>query len=80
LKDSYWNDVVGDLAALTPASVNAAAGRFIHPDSLTWVVVGDLAKMEKPVRALNFGEVAVIGADGNRQEPLRPRARREGGR
>jgi hypothetical protein len=28
------------------------------------VVVGDLAKIEKPVRALNFGEVTVIDADG----------------
>ena len=30
-----------------------------------WVVVGDLAKIETPVRALNFGEVTVIDADGN---------------
>jgi zinc protease len=64
LKDSYWSDFVGDLTALTPASVNAVARRLIHPDSLTWVVVGDLAKIEKPVRALNFGEVTVIDADG----------------
>ena len=64
LKDSYWNDYVGDLTALTPADVNASAGKLIHPDALTWVVVGDLAKIEKPVRALNFGEVTVLDADG----------------
>jgi zinc protease len=64
LKDSYWNDFVGNLTALTPGNVSAVAGRLIHPDSITWVVVGDLAKIEKPVRALNFGDVTVIDADG----------------
>jgi len=64
LKDSYWNDLVGDLSALTPAMVNESSGRLVHPDSLTWVVVGDLSKIEKPVRALNFGEVTVLDTDG----------------
>ncbi len=65
LKDSYWNDFVGDLTALTPADVNASAGKLIHPESLTWMVVGDLSKIEKKVRALNFGEVTVLDVDGN---------------
>jgi zinc protease len=64
LKDSYWNDFVGEVNALTPADVNAVGARLIHPDSLTWVVVGDLSKIEKPVRALNFGEVTILDADG----------------
>ena len=38
---------------------------MIHPDALTWVIVGDLSKIEAPVRALNLGEVHVIDADGN---------------
>jgi len=64
LKDSYWNDFVGALSALTPADVNASAGKLIHPEALTWVVVGDLSKIEKSVRALELGEVSVIDADG----------------
>ena len=64
LKDSYWNDFVGDLTALTPAQVNASAARLVHPDSLAWFVVGDLSKIEKPVRALNFGEVTILDTDG----------------
>jgi zinc protease len=64
LKDSYWNDLVGDLNTLTPAMVNESSGRLVHPDSLTWVVVGDLSKIEKPVRALNFGELTVLDTDG----------------
>jgi zinc protease len=64
LKDSYWNDFVGEVTAITPADIDKAAGRLIHPDALTWVVVGDLAKIEDKVRELGFGEVTVIDADG----------------
>jgi zinc protease len=64
LKDTYWNDFVGAVTALTPADVNQSAGKLIKPESLTWVVVGDLAKIEDKVRALNFGEVTVLDADG----------------
>jgi predicted Zn-dependent peptidase len=42
-----------------------AAAADIHADSLTWVVVGDLSKIEAPVRALNLGELQVIDNDGN---------------
>jgi zinc protease len=65
LKDSYWNDLVGDVGALTIADLDAASARLIHPDGLTWVVVGDLAKVEKAIRALGFGDVTVLDADGN---------------
>jgi zinc protease len=64
LKDSYWNDLVGELNKLTLAQVNEAAASLIHPGSLTWVVVGDLSKIEKPVRALNLGEVTILDTDG----------------
>ncbi len=64
LKDDYWNTFVGDLTALTPADVNASAGKLVKPDALTWIVVGDLSKIEKSVRALDFGEVTVLDADG----------------
>ena len=65
LKDTYWNDFVGDITSLTTADINKSAGRLIHPEALTWVVVGDLSKIEAKVRALNFGEVAVIDVEGN---------------
>jgi zinc protease len=31
---------------------------------MTWVVVGDLSKIEKDIRALGIGEVRVLDADG----------------
>lgn len=53
--------------AMTPAQAQAAA-RTLDPAALTWVVVGDLSKIEQPVRALGLGEVKVIDSDG---KPLR---------
>jgi zinc protease len=64
LKDTYWNDFVGEVTGVTVADINRTAGNLIHPDALTWVVVGDLEKIEAKVRALDFGEVTVIDADG----------------
>jgi len=52
------------IEAQTDESVQAAAKEIYRPDALTWVIVGDLSKIEKPVRALNLGEVQVLDADG----------------
>ena len=41
-----------------------AAGKLIHPDALTWVVVGDVAAIEAPIRKLGLGEVKVLDTDG----------------
>jgi predicted Zn-dependent peptidase len=49
--------------AMTADAVQAAAG-VIRPDALTYVVVGDLSRIEQPVRALDLGPVQVLDADG----------------
>ena len=36
------------------------------PTRLTWVVVGDLSRIEAPVRALNFGPVEVWDIYGHK--------------
>jgi predicted Zn-dependent peptidase len=63
--DDYVQTLKGRIEAQTDAAVNAAAKEVIHPDQLTWVIVGDLSKIEAPVRALNLGDIHVIDADGN---------------
>jgi len=52
-----------EVAAFTPAKA-AEAAKALDPDALTWVVVGDLSKIEAPIRALDLGEVVVLDADG----------------
>jgi hypothetical protein len=37
---------------------------LVHPEALTWIVVGDLATIEANVRALDLGEVTVLDTDG----------------
>jgi zinc protease len=65
LPDDYWNDYAGLVDKLTVGEVDAAARRLLHPDRLTWVVVGDLKVIEADVRALGLGDVAIVDADGN---------------
>lgn len=41
---------------------------------LTWVVVGDLSRVEVPVRALGLGEVIVIDSQGAPLQNEKPRS------
>ncbi len=49
--------------AMTSKDVQTAAA-LINPQALTYVVVGDLSKIEAPVRALDLGPVMVLDSDG----------------
>ncbi|GAA5002693.1 insulinase family protein [Pseudoluteimonas lycopersici] len=59
-----------EVEALTPEQVNAAA-RTLDGKALTWVVVGDLSKIEAGIRALDIGPVQVIDADGKPVQPAK---------
>jgi len=62
--DDYVQTLKARTEAQTDDAVRAAANEVIRPDALTWIVVGDLAKIEEPVRKLGIGKVEVIDADG----------------
>jgi zinc protease len=64
LPDNYLNEFVGQVEALTPQQLQAAGAELVHPDQLTWIVVGDLAAIEASVRKLSIGEVKVLDVDG----------------
>ena len=68
--DDYVVQRRGKIEALTPAVVQSAA-KAIDPNALTWVIVGDLSKIEASVRALDLGEVQVVDADG-KPVPAKP--------
>ena len=65
LPDSYFNDLVGEVQALTAPQLQAAAAELVHPEALTWVVEGDLAAIEATIRKLDIGEVKVLDTDGH---------------
>ncbi|MFI4970178.1 MAG: M16 family metallopeptidase [Lysobacterales bacterium] len=62
--DDYVQTLKPRIEAQTDVAVNAAAKQVITPAALTWIVVGDLKKIEQPVRDLKIGKVEVIDADG----------------
>ena len=61
--DDYVQNKPGIINGVSLDAAQSAV-KVIRPDSLTWIVVGDLSKIEASVRALNIGEVSVIDADG----------------
>jgi predicted Zn-dependent peptidase len=64
LPDDYVRTLKSRLEAQTTDGVRAAARTSLDTARLTWIVIGDLAKIEAPIRAMNLGEVQVLDADG----------------
>jgi zinc protease len=62
--DNYVQTLKTRLEGQKNSDIQAAAREVIKPDELTWVIVGDLDKIEKPIRALKLGELKVLDADG----------------
>ena len=65
LPEDYFNTFTQKAMSLTPDGANQIAKKYIQPDHLIWVVVGDMSKVEAGIRDLNLGEVHKIDADGN---------------
>ena len=65
LPADYWSRYAAGVRSLREAQLNDAAKKFVRPDELIWIVVGDLRKVEKGVRELGFGEVIRLDADGS---------------
>jgi zinc protease len=64
LPTDYYNTYIEKALALTPERINALAARTVLPKQPVWIVVGDMGKVEKDIRALNLGEVRRIDVDG----------------
>ncbi|RPJ86761.1 MAG: insulinase family protein [Acidobacteria bacterium] len=63
LPDSYFNDFVGRILAVTQADAQKAAQKYLDPGRIAIVVVGDRAKIEPGLRALNLGPVHIQSID-----------------
>jgi zinc protease len=64
LPEDYYDTFTQKVLALTPENANEISKKYILPDHLLWVVVGDMGKVESGIRELNLGEVHKIDADG----------------
>ncbi len=64
LPDDYYDTYGAKVHALKTSDVNDAAKEVVRPDNMTWVVVGDRAKIEAGVRELNLGEFHIMDTNG----------------
>ncbi|MGE3844369.1 MAG: M16 family metallopeptidase [Vicinamibacterales bacterium] len=62
--DDYFAEYANRVRSLDESALASAGRRFIRPESLTWVVIGDLKQIESGLRGLGFGEVVRLDADG----------------
>ncbi|KFZ32108.1 peptidase M16 [Pseudidiomarina salinarum] len=64
-KDMQWLESYGQrIQALELETIRDTAQQVLRPDALTWVIVGDLEKIEADIRSLNLGEVIKLDSDG----------------
>jgi zinc protease len=64
LPDDYFALYPSRVRALGVGDVTDAAKKVVRPEGLTWVIVGDRAKIEAGIRELNYGELRYIDSDG----------------
>ena len=65
LPDDYWKNYADNVRNLSLDHVIAVANNVIKPNNLTWVIVGDLKKIEENVRNLEIGQIIILDSDGN---------------
>ncbi|MBL8271065.1 hypothetical protein [Steroidobacter sp.] len=57
MPDDYWASRTRAIQALTPQRIGEAAAKLYAPQSLTWLVIGDLRRIEQSIRKLSLGAV-----------------------
>ncbi len=65
LPDDYWLKYGDNMRTLTESQLSDAAKKFVRPDEIVWIVIGDLSKIEKGIGELGFGEVIKLDANGS---------------
>jgi len=69
LPESEISDFNARVANVTPEEVTRVASRYIAPENLAVVVVGDLSKIRPGIEALKLGPVQVLDPDGKAVAP-----------
>lgn len=63
LPENYFNEYVNKMLNVSGNEVNAAAKKYIVPEKMIVVVVGDKAKIESGIKALNLGEIKNLSVE-----------------
>jgi len=62
-EDDFLDNLPTKYRSMTINDINAAAQRYINPSIWTWVIVGDLSKIEQGIRELDLGEIEILKLD-----------------
>ena len=65
LPEDHWDTYADQVRGQTLEQVSRAAVELLHPDRIVWVVVGDRSVVEDSIRALGYGDIQYLDADGN---------------
>jgi predicted Zn-dependent peptidase len=63
LPDEYYSRYIQNIQAVTAADVTRVAQKYVQPDRMMVVVVGDRASIEPKIRALNLGPLQILPID-----------------
>jgi len=63
LPEQFYADYTTKIGAVTATTAQRAASAIIAPDALAVVIVGDRARIEPGIRALNIGPVRVVSVE-----------------
>ena len=62
-EDDFLDNLPKKYRSMTIDDINAAAETYIDPSIWTWVIVGDLSKIEQGIRELDLGEIEILKLD-----------------
>jgi len=63
LPDDYLNSYIDRVLAVTKADVERVARKYIDPENLAIIVVGDRKTVEAGIRGLNLGEIRTLSVE-----------------
>lgn len=63
LPDTYFNTYINNILGVSQAGAEAAAKKYVTPENMLVVVVGDRSKVEKSIRDLNLGTLTILSVE-----------------
>ncbi|MBM4169995.1 MAG: insulinase family protein [Ignavibacteria bacterium] len=68
LGDNYFNTYISNINKVTLADVQRVAKKYLNPEQISIVIVGDVASIREPLEKLGYGNAMILSSDG---EPVK---------
>jgi zinc protease len=64
LSPDYYAKLPGRLSAVTADDAEVVAKKYLHPEQMILICVGDRVKIEPELKKLDLGDIEIRDADG----------------